>query len=1385
MKPRNCLTGLRAIPLICALFLLAGLANAKKPGAQLYGDSDGNGVIEVPDLAVLNTVLQNPETEDSSVYVDSPQSRFRQDLDGNGVIEIPDLIILNSWVSGDFENNPGQPQFLLFESETLYLDVDGEVVLSATALSGDAWGRAIRTGFGVIFRISPTSTCHTAQLYGYDVAGGGTVNSWHNDKAFRYTSAPDSPEKGAATMRLRSNGCEEGQSIIVEAYIPDDIEANITPGRLKAKIYADGTVTCHVDNTPPDTAITSSPPGMTNLTNAAFSFSCDENAGCTFQCKLDSADWSACASPKNYSGLGDGSHAFQVRAIDQAGNVDPTPASYTWSINAAPPDTILDTWPPDPSNSTSASFTFHCTAPSCTYECKLDTEFWAACPSPKTYAGVEPWTATTTTNAPSVRRYHRAVWTGSEMIVWGGFNGSYLNTGGRYNPTTDSWTATSTTNAPAGRFSFGAVWTGTEMIIWGGYTPSYTNTGGRYDPATDSWTATTTTNAPSGRHVISVVWTGTEMIAWGGFPASNTGGRYYPSSNTWIATSTTNAPSVRYAHAMVWTGTKMIVWGGKVTDSLALNSGGIYDPVANSWTATSTGTNVPDSRWDPNAVWTDTEMIVWGGSNPSITFNTGGRYNPSTDSWLATSTTNAPSVRCWSYTSRGAVWTGAEMIIWGGNIGSSYASGGGHYNPLTDSWTATTTTNAPEGRYGTDIVWTGTKMIAWGGYGSSYLNTGGVYSPAGGLSEGDHTFEVRALDQGLVDPTPSSYSWTIDLTSPETIITSGPAGLTTSTSATLEFNCNETICAFECSLDGAIWSSCSSPANYSALVDGSHMFEVRATDAVGNVEVTPASYAWVIDTLPPDTLITSQPANPSNVSSAAFGFSCTKLICGFKCKLDSGDWASCDSGVSFSSLADGSHSFQVRAIDGLGNVDQSPAAYSWVIDTIAPDTNITAKPLSETNSIEASFEFICSDPACGFECRVDNGAWGVCSPPMNYTGLSDGSHVFEVRAKDTLGNWDPTPASYNWTITILPDTFITNQPDNPSNASNTLFEFICDALACTYECRIDSGAWDLCSSPKSYNGAGSWKSTSIAAAPSARRDHKEVWTGAEMIVWGGYDGSALATGGRYNPSTDSWTATSTVNAPAGRQYHTLVWTGNLMIVWGGYSGSTLNSGGRYNPATDSWNATSTGANVASARRYHSAVWTGTEMIVWGGLSGAYLNTGARYNPVTDSWIATSTTNAPAIRNNHSAVWTGTDMIVWGGYNSTSAYLNSGGKYNPAANSWAATATANAPVARINQRAAWTGAEMIVWGGYNGTYLNTGGRYDPDANTWLAVSTGGNAPSARRYHTAVWADTELIVWGGYNGSYLNDGGKYMPSTDSWAPIAVGENLPDARQDHVAV
>src|SRR2546421_3276460 len=355
----------------------------------------------------------------------------------------------------------------------------------------------------------------------------------------------------------------------------------------------------------------------------------------------------------------------------------------------------------------------------------------------------DSWTATTTVNAPSARKQHTAVWTGSEMIVWGGAHDTALYTGGSYDPSIDSWTATSIANVPAGRSYHSAVWTGSEMIIWGGsgqgtdlntgwkYNPNvtspptptptplpYLNTGGRYNPKTDSWTGMSTGNTPDSRAFHTAVWTGKDMIVWGGtgqFPM-NTGGKYNPNTDVWTATSTTNAPTGRDLHTGVWTGGEMIVWGGSDRFGDGLNTGGRYNPDIDNWTATST-VNAPVGRYDHTSIWTGNEMIVWGGSAYPSLFNSGGRYDPATDSWIATSTSSAPSGR----ELHTAVWTGSEMIVWGGNNGD-LTNTGGRCNRNLDSWVATA--DATQERFGHTAVWTGSEMIVWGG-GFSGFNRGG------------------------------------------------------------------------------------------------------------------------------------------------------------------------------------------------------------------------------------------------------------------------------------------------------------------------------------------------------------------------------------------------------------------------------------------------------------------------------------------------------------------------------------------------------------------------------------------------------------------------------------------------------------------------------------
>ena len=318
------------------------------------------------------------------------------------------------------------------------------------------------------------------------------------------------------------------------------------------------------------------------------------------------------------------------------------------------------------------------------------------------------WSQCNTTSPLAARYEQTAVWTGSEWLIWGGYNGVTLfNDGSRYNPVTKIWTPMSTVNAPAARRIHTAVWTGSEMIVWGGAdTVNYLNTGARYNPATDTWTPLPTTGAPGARQSHTAVWTGSEMVVWGGFSSGgslNTGGRYNPGNNTWTAVPTTGAPVGRVYHTAVWDGSGMIVWGGN--SGSALNSGGRYDPVANSWTAV-TLTGAPTARGNHAAVWTGSEMIIWG-----TAINSGGRYNPAADSWTAVNPAGSPANPAYST----AVWTGSQMIVFGGFNGAVSVNNGGCYDPVANVWTLLPTAGAPSVRYEQTAVWDGNEMLLWGG----------------------------------------------------------------------------------------------------------------------------------------------------------------------------------------------------------------------------------------------------------------------------------------------------------------------------------------------------------------------------------------------------------------------------------------------------------------------------------------------------------------------------------------------------------------------------------------------------------------------------------------------------------------------------------------------
>ncbi len=339
------------------------------------------------------------------------------------------------------------------------------------------------------------------------------------------------------------------------------------------------------------------------------------------------------------------------------------------------------------------------------------------------------------------------------------------------------------------------------------------------------------------------------------------------------------------------------------------------------------------------------------------------------------------------------------------------------------------------------------------------------------LTDGSHTFTVAATDlAGNVGASPASASWVVDTIAPASTISEQPAALSSSPSASFAFNSDEAGSSFECRLDGAAFVPCGGSASYNELGEGSHTFEVQATDAAGNTETTPASYSWTVDSSAPDTTLLDVPAAQSNSASATFTFSGSEEGGTFACQLDDAAFAPCTSPQSVSGLGEGSHTFSVQATDAAGNPDPSPASHSWTVDSVAPETTITGQPATLSNSGSASFSFASSEEGSSFACSLDGASSGACTAPLSYSDLPDGSHTFEVVATDSVGNSDPTAASYSWTIDTEPgDTVIDSAPPVLTNSASATFAFSAEPGS-MFQCQVDGGSFAVCTSPKSYSG---------------------------------------------------------------------------------------------------------------------------------------------------------------------------------------------------------------------------------------------------------------------------------------------------------------------------
>lgn len=238
---------------------------------------------------------------------------FGNDLDGNGEVECPSAAnceYITYKLSPDDPSDPYAPRTLLRNSTS----------------SG-----------------SSSSTGDEPVVEFIDGPGGLNFTYLGSDGKPCGTSTPSDPRTCDGTDESKVYAVRIALSIRVEGGDQDGTQTLTTDVDLRNRNDIALSPTLTPDTTPPDTTITSGPTGTVSSTTADFGFTSSES-GSTFECRLDNGSWSACTPPKNYTGLSNGQHVFEVRARDAAGNTDPTPVSRTWTVKPSnrPPTAVDD-----------------------------------------------------------------------------------------------------------------------------------------------------------------------------------------------------------------------------------------------------------------------------------------------------------------------------------------------------------------------------------------------------------------------------------------------------------------------------------------------------------------------------------------------------------------------------------------------------------------------------------------------------------------------------------------------------------------------------------------------------------------------------------------------------------------------------------------------------------------------------------------------------------------------------------------------------------------------------------------------------------------------------------------------------------------------------------
>jgi hypothetical protein len=774
------------------------------------------------------------------------------------------------------------------------------------------------------------------------------------------------------------------------------------------------TRTFTVDVPPPDadapvTAIAVAPPAVTADPAPQFAFSANE-PGSTFECSLDGGAFAPCTSPFTAPALSDGQHTFEVRATDGAGNVDATPAAYSFLVDTQSPTTQIIAAPPALTGNATPTFAFAAGEPGTTFECSLDGAAFTACQSPVTLDALADGDHTFAVRA--------------------------VDAAGNADPSPVTRTFTIDTTAPATSIGDGP--TGVTADA----TPTFTFDAGpgarlecriddaAFAPCTSPFT---TDPLPDGDHVFAVrgvdaagnadptpatrgftVDTEAPQTAVDQGPpdvASGTTATFAFSASEPGASFECRVDSFAFVPCSSPFTTDPLPDGTHTFEVRARDAVGNADGSPARWSFTLDNT-APESTITagPPVVGSDpTPRFEFGADEPGVTFSCridGGAYAPCTSPFVG------PALEDGTHT--------FEVI-------ATDAAGNTEATPATrtfkvDALAPQTAISAGPPSRTRDT--TPTFEFTAGEPGTLFECRLGdaPFAPCESpfttapLADGTYTFDVAAIDEAdNRDASPAARTFTVDTQAPQTTI-DGPSGPTNDPEPTFTMTSNEPGVTFQCQVDDGPFTACTTPFTTGTLPEGEHVITIRAVDAAGNEDPTPPARTIVVDTTAPDATISSGPSGTISDTTPTFSFATADAGARLECRVDSEPFAPCTSPLTVGPLADGDHTFAVRAVDAAGNVDPEPAVRAFTIESRAPQTTITSGPSGVTADPTPAFAFAADEPGVHYECRFVDQPFQACPTPYTAATLADGRYALEVRAIDAAGNVDATPASRTFTV---------------------------------------------------------------------------------------------------------------------------------------------------------------------------------------------------------------------------------------------------------------------------------------------------------------------------------------------------------------------------------